>query len=456
MLLTVSTEMPGARDLGHLLRKHPDRVQSGRVTGGTAWVFYPEASDRRCTAALLVEIDPAELRKRSGSQTFPLAAYVSDVQWSAGSLMSVALKEMFGTALTGAGGSHAELAATDIPLELTVPVAPAAGGADLPRRMFEPLGWQVSAAVLPADEQFPEWGNAPYVGLRLRGRARLADALNQLYVLLPVLSDSKHYWVGESEIDKLLRAGGSWLGPHPERDFITRRYLAHRRDYTVDALARLGEVDQLTDSAVDPTTPGRGSTGAARRSRVVQLVAELGASTVLDLGCGEGALLAELRQLGSITRLVGTDVSARSLDKARRRLHLDNPAERPRMSVELLQSSVVYRDSRLRGFDAAVLMEVVEHVDPARLAALADAVFGDAAPRAVIVSTPNADYNVRYPGLAGGGFRHSDHRFEWTRAEFGDWAARTAAGFGYRVRFETAGAVDPELGAPTQLAEFVR
>jgi 3' terminal RNA ribose 2'-O-methyltransferase Hen1 len=174
---------------------------------------------------------------------------------------------------------------------------------------------------------------------------------------------------------------------------------------------------------------------------------------VLDLGCGGGALLGALIKDRRYTEIVGTDVSARALDLAARRLRLDRLPERQRGRITLWQSALTYRDDRLRGYDAAVLMEVIEHVDPPRLPALEAAVFGHARPGAVVVTTPNVEYNVNYEGLTG--MRHSDHRFEWSRAEFQSWASAVAATYGYDLTFRGVGDV-ADQGTPTQLGLFVR
>jgi 3' terminal RNA ribose 2'-O-methyltransferase Hen1 len=149
-------------------------------------------------------------------------------------------------------------------------------------------------------------------------------------------------------------------------------------------------------------------------------------------------------------------VSVTALERAARRLRLDSMPEAGRVRLRLFQSALTYRDTRLSGLDAAVLAEVVEHVDPPRLPALEHAVFAGIAPRTVVVTTPNAEYNVRFPGLAAGAFRHHDHRFEWTCRQFGEWAARVGAEHGYAVRFLPVGTEDPQVGPPTQLAVFTR
>jgi 3' terminal RNA ribose 2'-O-methyltransferase Hen1 len=467
VLMTVTTTYRPATDLGFLLHKHPDRAQRFEVTGGVAHVVYPEAGDGRCTAALLLEVDPVGLvRGRAGGDGFSLGQYVNDRPYAASSLLAVALGKVFGSALKGRCDARPELAATPIPLEVWVPVLPCAGGPGLARRLFEPLGWAVAAAPIALDPAFPDWGESRYVDLRLTGTVRLAEALSHLYVLLPVLDDAKHYWVSADEVDKLVRIGGGWLAGHPERDLITTRYVAHQRRYVDEALARLAELDdRLAEPAPEPDERGDGHDAAdgwvpslaqRRRAAIVAELLAAGVARVVDFGCGEGNLLRALLAEPAFREIVGVDVSPRALEVAARRLRLDSLAESVRDRVRLLHGSVTYVDSRLAGYDAVVLSEVVEHVDPPRLPALAAVVFGAARPSMVIVTTPNVEYNVRWPSLPAGDRRHPDHRFEWTRAEFGDWARGVCAEHGYAVRFEPVGEVDPEVGAPTQLAVFTR
>ena len=471
MLLTLTTTHRPATDLGHLLVKHPDRVQSFDLPAGAAHVFYPEADEARCTAALLVEVDPLKLgggRKNRAPEGFALGQYVNDRPYAASSLLSSALAKVFRSALRGESRDRPELAASAIPLAVRVPVLRCRGGADLAVRIFAPLGWTVTATPIPLDETYPEWGDSRYVDLTLTGTLRLADALNHLYVLLPVLDDAKHYWVAPDEVDKLLRAGAGWLAGHPERGLITRRYLAHRRALAGEAMARLTELrladEPPADDSIEPATGEvaavedvrRASLAVRRREAVLAALRVSGASRVLDLGCGGGALLTALVADRRFTEVVGVDVSDRSLGLAARRLRLDRLPERQRDRIRLWQSALTYRDDRLRGYDAAVLMEVVEHLDPPRLPALEDAVFGHARPGTVVVTTPNVEYNVRYEGLGPDRFRHADHRFEWTRAEFAAWVDRVAAAHGYTAVLGGVGDDDPEVGTPTQMAVLTR
>jgi 3' terminal RNA ribose 2'-O-methyltransferase Hen1 len=467
VLLTLTTTHAPAGDLGFLLHKHPQKVQAFDVAVGSAHVFYPEVSDERCTAALLLDVDPVGLvRGRKGGPSgegFALGQYVNDRPYAASSMLAVAMAKVFRTAMAGRCDARPELAATPLPLELHVPALPCRGGPDMATRLFEPLGWRVTAATIPLDDHFPDWGDSRYVDVRLHGTVRLAEALNHLYVMLPVLDDAKHYWVSPDEVEKLIRAGEGWLATHPERELITRRYLSHRSALIRTAVARLAEVDdsepEQLDNATDASEVGDESDrpvplAQQRQGAVIAVLRAAGAQRVADLGCGDGALLARLLEDSAFTSVVATDVSARALEFAGKRLRLDRMGERQRARLDIFQSSLTYRDKRLAGLDAAVLMEVIEHVDPPRLPALERIVFGEANPRTVIVTTPNVEHNVRFEALPAGSFRHRDHRFEWTRAQFQEWADAVATRYRYGVRFLPVGADDPEVGPPTQMAVF--
>ncbi len=430
MLLTVTanatTDFPDASEIGYLLHKHPDRVQSWNLPMGTTTVLYPEVSAQRTTVAVLLNDGAA-----SG--------------------LAVALSRLFKQTLAGVCSTRPELVSTALDLTISMPSAPSRGSADLASRMFGPLGWTVDARPIPLDPTQPTWGDSEYIDLVLTGTFTLSAALRHLYVLLPVLDDGKHYWVGEDEADKLVRVAGDWLGDHPESSLISSRYLAHRRELVASALDRL-----VPDAPQDDVAPRDPTLAEQRVHAVLAALAESGARSVIDLGCGEGRLLRDLLAHSTFERILGADVSDRALAKAHRRLRLDEMSDRQRTRIELIQSSATYRDVRLQGFDAMVLMEVIEHVDLARLPALVRSVFSQARPRTVLVTTPNSEYNVLYPGLEAGSFRHVDHRFEFTRAQFEQWSAAVAGDHAYAVRVEGIGPRDPNHGTPTQMAVFTR
>lgn len=463
MLLTISTSHQPATDLGYLLHKNPARLQTEELSFGTGYVFYPEASAERCTAALLVEIDPVALVRGRGpaGEGGQLEQYVNDRPYVANSFVSVAMGRMFTTAMSGRSKERQELADTPIPLTAHVPVIAARGGEDLVRRLFEPLGYTVELQGSRLDEKFPEWGESPYVALTLSGTVRLQDLLIHLYVLIPVLDNEKHYWVANDEIDKLLTRGQGWLPQHPEKDLIVSRYLKRQRHLTREALSRL-LADDTPNEEID-SVPVETDTGESvpslhtqRLQTVFSVIKGTGAKRVLDLGCGEGKLLRLLLAEKQFESIMGMDVSWRSLETTKERLRLDELPERQRGRIELIQGSLTYRDQRLNGFEAAAIVEVIEHLDAARLATFERIVFEFARPKHVVLTTPNAEYNAVFETLPAGEFRHGDHRFEWNRSEFERWSNGVAERFGYEVQFEPVGPLDAARGAPTQMAVFAQ
>jgi 3' terminal RNA ribose 2'-O-methyltransferase Hen1 len=466
MLLTITTTHRPATDLGYLVGKNPARSQTFELAHGQAHVFYPVVTEDRCTVALLLDIDPVGLvrgwRGPSGDEGL-LGRYVNDRPYVASSFLSVALGRVFGSAMKGTSKERPELAAAAIPMDIGLPVVPCRGGEALLRRLFEPLGYEVEARRLPLDERFPAWGESAYFDVRLRVTARLADVLTQLYVLLPVLDNDKHYWVGDDEIDNILHKGEGWLAAHPAREEILKRSFRGQRRLTRIALERLladdePDLDARDEQAAHTEDAGeeRLSLNEQRVASVLGVIEETGARAVVDLGCGEGRLMRALLRQRAIDRVAGMDVSPRALEIAADRLDLEHLPAMQRRRVDLWQGSVTYRDARLEGFDLACAIEVIEHLEPERLPAFERVVFEHARVPTVVITTPNVEYNTRFPGLPAGKLRHGDHRFEWTRAELEAWARGVAERNGYTVRFAAIGPEDPEVGAPTQMAVFTR
>ncbi len=465
MLLTITTTHQPATDLGYLLHKNPARCQSFSLSFGQAHVFYPEADDDRCTAALLLDVDPvAMVRGRGGISQTVLAQYVNDRPYVASSFMSVAIAQVLGPALDGRSKERPELASTPIPLVAKVEVLPCRGGEEFLDDIFQPLGYEIQATRYPLDEKFEEWGPSPYYSVTLSKTTTLSELLTHLYVLIPVFDNFKHYYVGNEELEKLLKHGEGWLASHPKRDAISRRYLKFRSSLAREAIARLAEQDdQPAEGLVEVRTEGKEeslekpiSLNEQRLDDVVAQLKKSGAKRVLDLGCGEGRLLRELLKDKQFEEIVGMDVSIRSLEIASERLRLDELPSKQKDRIRLLHGSLMYRDKRLAGFDAAAIVEVVEHLDPPRLASFERVVFEFARPDTIVLTTPNREYNVVWPNLAAGAFRHDDHRFEWTRQEFQTWAKGLAEKFGYTVEFQSVGPEHEELGPPTQMGVFQR
>jgi|SRR5580704_3954556 3' terminal RNA ribose 2'-O-methyltransferase Hen1 len=465
MLLTITTTHRPATDLGYLLHKNPAKVHSFELSFGKAHLFYPEATEDRCTAALLLDVDPVGLVRGKGQrgEGATLDQYVNDRPYVLSSFTSVAIGRALGTAMTGRSKGRQELAERKIPLTAILHVIACRGGDGLLRELFEPLGYRVRAERHPLDETFPEWGDGPYYTVTLEGEVLLRDLLRHLYVLIPVLDAEKHYWVGKDEVEKLLRKGEGWLAGHPHKEAIVKRYLPRQRQLAREAMARLAEEDNPDPDATQAAHAEEETKieepirlWQQRMGAVVAVLRSVSARRVIDLGCGEGKLLKALLDEKGIREIVGMDVSYRSLEVAAQRLRLDRMPTKQKERLKLIHGSLMYRDPRLAGYDAATVVEVIEHLDPPRLAAFERVLFEAARPETVIVTTPNADYNVKFETLPAGEFRHKDHRFEWTRAEFQQWSERVAGRFGYSARFLPVGEEDSEVGAPTQMGVFSR
>lgn len=461
MKLSIATSHRPATDLGYLLHKHPDKFQSFNLNFGRAHVFYPQASKNECKACLLLDIDPLELarihRRDAGSM---LANYVNDRPFVASSFMSTAIAQVFGSALAGRSSDRENLAATPIPLFVEIDLLPIRGGESFARRIFEPLGYSVELQGYPLDARFPDWGESSYFTVKLQSEQHtLSQMLNHLYVLIPVFDNNKHYYIGSAELEKLLAKGQGWLAQHPEKEAISRRYLKFRKGLVRKALEALNEnedeerAESESDSREQELEKPL-SLNAQRHQAVVESLVSSGATSVIDLGCGEGKLLRELLSRKQFTRIHGIDVSIRALETASSRLKIDTMPAKLASRISISQASLMYRDQRFAGFDAAAVVEVIEHLDPARLAAFEKVVFRHARPKTVVLTTPNSEYNAVWDSLPAGEFRHSDHRFEWTRSQFESWCQRINDQYSYEFELSGIGDVHADYGSPTQMAVF--
>ena len=478
MLLTITYEGEHTQNLGFLLHKNPDRAQQFELSYGKAYVFYPEVSEHRTTAALLLDIDPIDLaRGKLGGSEGGLFDYVNDRPYASTSFMSNAISRVFGTALKGRCDRMQQLADTPLPLTATLTSLRTGDDKELAAQLFEPLGYSVTTETTLLDSRFPEWGDSPYIDLTLSGRVKLSELLNHLYVLIPVFDMQKHYYIAQDEIQKLLDHGGfsadvsdgsaqtkGWLASHPYRDKIVRRYFKNKKSYARKAIDIL-----LSDM---PEQQGEEASGASpeeteaqekriplntqRMEAVRDAVLASGASSVIDLGCGECRLTSMLLSEPQIQKITACDVSVSVLEKAAKRLRLDDMNPFKRSKLTLMQASLTYRDKRFEGFDCACVIEVVEHIEPMRIPAFERILFEFAAPKTVILTTPNREYNENYAAMKHNGLRHDDHRFEWTRDEFRSWTEHICTKFGYSCMLSGIGENDTEYGTPTQMGVFTR
>ncbi|OJJ23338.1 3' terminal RNA ribose 2'-O-methyltransferase Hen1 [marine bacterium AO1-C] len=460
MLLTISTTHSPATDLGYLLHKHPDKFQSVDLSIGKAHIFYPESAPEKATVALLLDIDPIDMVRGSRNMVgkgFALGQYVNDRPYVASSFMSVAIAKAFSTAMNGKCNARPELVSVKMPLEAKIAVLPTpSGGETLIRKLFEPLGYEVKLQRHALDDQFTEWGESKYYTVVLRHTLTLQALLAHLYVLIPALDNDKHYFVSQGEIDKLLEKGKGWLENHPEKEQITRRYLINVGALTQEALARLNELntEKVVEEVPEEIKQKKQTLHQQRLTQVLEQLKETKAKSVIDLGCGEGKLLRMLLKEKQFEKITGMDVSFGELIRAKNKLYWDEMAPKQKERIQLFQGALTYRDQRLEGYEAAALVEVIEHLDESRLQALERVVFEFARPKNVIMTTPNAEYNVKYETMEAGHMRHTDHRFEWTREEFETWATELAERNHYKVTFLPVGPEDADVGAPSQMGIF--
>jgi len=462
MILTITYIGQNTIDLGYLLYKNPYRPQVFELSYGKAYVFYPEASDERTTAALLLDIDPIDLaRGKFGTTSGGLFDYVNDRPYVSSSFMSTAISKVFGTAMTGRADSRQALSDSPLDLSATITMLPCRGNQEKLKSVFEPLGYETTYETFLSDENFPAWGESKYVNLTISGKVRLRDLLKHLYVLIPVFDRQKHYWVGADEVEKLLRVGDDWLSDHPEKTYIIGRYLNRYKSLVNMAFARLaaanavdGEV--LTDepAEADEKPDKKLNLNKQRLGSVVAALKNSGAKRVIDIGCGEGTLVNILVKERQFTNIAGVDVSHTALERANEKLKLERAGDSMRERVQLFQGSLTYKDARFAGYDAACVIEVIEHLDISRLSAFERVLFEFARPPVVVLTTPNREYNEKYENLNELSLRHGDHRFEYTRAEFRAWAAGVAEKHSYTVQFSEIGDADEKLGAPTQMGVF--
>ena len=462
MLLSITYTGQNTTDLGYLLFKNPNRPQAIELNYGKAYVFYPEVSYERTTVALLLDIDPIDLaRGKVGSTTGGLFDYVNDRPYVSSSFMSTAIAKVFGTAMTGRADSHQALSDSKLNLIATVTMLSCRGEQKKLNSVFEPLGYEVIYETFISDEKFPDWGESKYVNLTIKGEVRLRDLLKHIYLLIPVFDRQKHYWIGEDEVKKLLRIGEDWLPNHPEKAYITGRYLNRRHSLMNIAFEGLaaasledGEVISNEAENSEEKLEKKQNLNTKRLNSVVAALKVSGAKRIIDIGCGEGNLLKLLVKEKQFTNITGVDVSYSTLERVKEKLNLDRAGDYMRERVQLFQGSLTYKDARFSGYDAACVIEVIEHLDVPRLAAFERVLFEFAKPPIVILTTPNKEYNVNYGLLKEDDFRHNDHRFEWTRAEFHNWATKTSEKFGYSVQFSSIGDIDENNGAPTQMGVF--
>ena len=443
MLITITNKTEPATDLGYLLHKHPDRIHQIDLAFGQATVFFPVANTDLCTACLFVDVDPLAVVGGRGSLGHVDAPYVNDRPYVGSSLLSSAITKVFGTALSGRCKERPDLVEAQLELTIKIPALNVKGGESLLRRLFEPLGYLVQIGDGHSDDGHS--GSGPFT-VELSAIKSIREVLSQLSLLIPVADGHVHQWVDETHVAKAIERSESWLPYHPDAPLIIRRAFKNQSSLVKKAQEYLPMQTMILGSTLNDM----------RFNAVAKALEELGSKRVVDLGCGYGELIARLGRSPQFTSLLGVDVSKRTLELATQRLCEGPLANQLGKRIQFKHGSLMYRDPAIQGFDAALLIEVIEHVDEDRLCTLERVVFGLGRYDAVIVTTPNREYNTILALNADQAMRHGDHRFEWTRAEFGAWVERIAQEYGFKAEIRGIGPASEQLGPPTQMVVFTR
>ena len=455
MLLSITTTHTPATDLGYLLHKHPDKIQNFEITGGTAYVMYPEATEERCTCALIVDIDPIALvRGKPGSKNAGLVRdYVNDRPYTANSITASAMSDVFRSALNGRCVAREALVQTPIDLKASIASVRLSAGVERIERLWSALGYDTTVEPLDGNAEEAKYGKITIAS----SKHTLAQMLSQMSVLIPAIDGRKHHFVSASDIEVLVRRGQDWLGEHPDREWVSRRFLNRQQTLAEAALERLvpeeADEDSETGEARAQSHTLRVPLQKARIEAVRARLLERGATRIVDVGCGEGDLIRALVKEPQVVEVIGVDASTTALERAERRVR--RLPEQHKNKMKFVHAPAGAIDERWSQCDAIAVVETIEHIDPENWEPVERCIFEIARPKTVVVTTPNREYNPVY-GIAPDKRRHRDHRFEWTREEMRTWCENTAKRYGYEVEVEGIGTIDPEHGSPTLMGVFAR
>lgn len=466
MILIISAVGKDCQKLSYLLQKSPFVVGEFDVGASfKTYVFFPEYSEERTTCAVMFDMNSIELVKSLKAHdrhaTYSLFDYINDRPYVSSSFTCSIISDVFRSALNGKCREYPDLPNQEFDLSARFYVSMKTKD-DLIKELFEPLGYELSYSTErpPVDSMYEQFGESPYYDVTISRRETVKDLLSHLYILIPILDKMRHYGPSSDEVKKIMKIGDSWLKDHPSKKKIVGRYFGKKKELATSVLDRLEDqikdeqrIDENSDDEKETRTPLAGQ----RRKAIIRTLREHNVKTVLDLGCSTGKLSFELIDTPGIVKVTGADISARAIEKAvlEKRIH-KKMTEDQKSRLDFVIASAIYRDLRFSAFDAIVLQEVIEHFDSWKLRVAEDVVFKYSGPRVVVVTTPNIEYNVLFENLENGKLRHRDHKFEFTRGQFKEWANRICKQFGYTVSFEDIGEFVENIGTQTQMAVFVR
>lgn len=439
MLMTITCKGSDAQDLSWLLHKRPDRFQAFNLPYGTAYVFFPEYSDNKCIVTLLLDVESSGLNDICKAKDGEFQ-YVNPRQYLSGSLLSGAITKVFASAIKGVCEEKPELVDKVFNYEMEITSFSCRLNPDYIEKLFLPLGYEIDFTKPSGQysEIAQQFGN-----LKLIARTTLQKLLSQLFILLPVFDRQLHFWIGESQLEKFIRHSTGWLENHPEKSFIINEYFWPASELKYRVLEYFNAIPSADEKA-----PGL---NALRQEEIINSLIRHDATSILDLGCGNGSLLELLAQEKRFSKIAGMDIAARNIDEARKKLC--SPGRRLCEAEYVFVGSLTYKDKRISNYDALVLSEVIEHFELERMVLVMKNIFEHAKPRLFIMTTPNKAYNIEYL-LKYDEIRHPDHRHEFNEEEFTSFCQKFASQYNYELEMSSIGEKLPELGAPTLMGIF--
>ncbi|WIM41190.1 3' terminal RNA ribose 2'-O-methyltransferase Hen1 [Paenibacillus sp. PK4536] len=480
MYLTIKATGTHASMISHLLAKNPNNLYDRTEKGARIRLVYTSFQPEETEVLLFVTPDPIDLVKGSPDH-YDITQYINDRELVVSSLFCSYIRPALGTALNGKPKAD-YIDWVEHPFTLHMSMGPVAS--DLPDSMieslFQPLGYEVQMERGEIDYSFDLKNRSTVRHIQISGQQTLQHMLRQLYILIPVLDNYKHYYISDDEIERLQRYGEGWLSTHPQHDLIIKRSLrfaplikeyeqkvAKNEDITnvstelsthqAEASEMKSELSEDQDKQYDSnqTEPPVIRLNELRYRAIVEQVSQLPQhKQIVDFGAGEGKLSVRLGEIEGVEQIWAVEPSMQSQLRA-----IDRFAKlegRTDYVIPVVTTgSLFYRDERWVDQDVIILCEVIEHINEVRLPQVIHTLFTDYRPQTLIMTTPNREYNEVYQ-MGKDEIRHTDHRFEWTRAELEQYCTQWIQDRPYTFTLSGIGEKHEQYGQPTQMVVFHR
>ncbi|WP_407270561.1 3' terminal RNA ribose 2'-O-methyltransferase Hen1 [Radiobacillus sp. PE A8.2] len=443
MQLTIHATGENVQVLSFLLAKNPTNLYERESKGHLVRMFYSKFMPSEVEATIFVTPDSIELVKNNNN-AYDITHYINDREFAVSSIFTSLIRSALATALNGNTKEEYQAWVKHC-FPFTFGFGPVS--TDLSdeqiTNLFEPLGYEIDIEKRELDYDFSLKTTNHVRYINIHGTTTLQTGLRQLFVLIPVLDNYKHYYIDEKEIDKLQRYGEGWLDQHPSKDMIIRRALRFKELYS-----------QLEDKVEQQETTPKVRLNELRYQKIAETVQQLtDRKSIVDFGSGEGKLAYKLGFVSGVEEILAVEPSETATTRAIARFE-HGESEVGFVSPTPVWGSLYYFDQRLVNKDVIILCEVIEHIDEYRLPKIIQTILQKYQPRALIITTPNSEYNNVYE--LDQAYRHSDHRFEWTRNQFQACCTAATEQHPYRLHFDGIGEEHPSFGQPTQMCTFIR